>query len=164
MIALVFRPRPDAGQVAAGARLGHRDAEDRFTGDALRQEAALLLLRAEALDVRRHEPGVQREVQAAVAVAQVLLEQDLLVTEIPDAGAAVAFRSLHQQQTLRTALAVDLPIHLALLVPAVPVRLDFLLEEAPHGIAEHVVLGLEDPALHGALRRLLRPAQAAERR
>ena len=52
VVALVDRGRADALQVAAGAGLGHRDRGDSLAADAAGQPALLLLLGAEAAEVR----------------------------------------------------------------------------------------------------------------
>src|SRR6185369_13485364 len=129
VIAFVFRARLDAREIATGAGLGHRDAEDRLAGCAARQDAQLLLLGAERADIRSDQARVQRHEEAAFAVAAVLLDQDLLVTEVPLAGLLERF-------------AIDA----ALLAPALAVRTDFVLEEAPRGLAKEIVLRLEDRA------------------
>src|SRR5690606_36083667 len=148
VIALVLGPRADARDVAARPGLGHGDREDVLARDALRQPACLLLLGAELADVRPHEAAVQRHEEARVAVAQVFLDQDLLVPEILDAGAAVLLVRPHEQEALLTGLEEGFTVDDPLLLPAIGIGSDLLLEEGADGVAEDLVIFGEDVARH----------------
>ena len=92
---------------------------------------------------------MQRHEKAAFAVAAVFLDQHLLVAKIAHAGAAVFRIRPHEQVSLLAGLAERLAIDKALLTPALPLRPDLVLKEAPRRFAELVVLGLEDGSFHG---------------
>ena len=149
VVAFVLGARLHAGHVAAGARLRHCDRQDLLALDERGQETGLLLVVAELAEVRPDQARVQVEVEARLAVADVLLDQHLFVAEIGDARAAVFFVGPHQQVALLAGLQVGLAVDHALLAPALRMRRDFGLEEAPGAVAERVVLGLEDGAAHG---------------
>ena len=81
----------------------------------------------------------------------VLLVEDRVEPEVLDVGAAVLFRHLPADQAERAGLEPDLAVDLAALLPLVGVRHTLLLEERAGGLAEGVVLGVEDGATHGIL-------------
>jgi hypothetical protein len=110
VVVLLLRMRADAGDVAAGARLGHGDPEDRLAAHAVRQEACLLLVAAELADVGRAQPAVQRQAEAGIAVQRVLLQQDLLEAEVLDTLAAVGLVGPHQAVALLAGLAEQLAV------------------------------------------------------
>ncbi len=151
VVAVVLGTRAHAGQVGAGLRLGHGDGKDRLAARGRRQQALALFLVADATDIRRHQPRVQRAEKARVAVARILFDQDLLIAEILHAGAAVFLVGPHQQVALLAGLAEHFAVHAALFAPALAVRPHLALVEAAGGFAEGVVFGFEDQALHGGV-------------
>ena len=59
MVARVLGARFYAGQVRAGAGLGHRDRQDRIARDATGQPTCLLLLGGQVIQVRTDDAVVQ---------------------------------------------------------------------------------------------------------
>ncbi|MCY1216452.1 hypothetical protein D9M72_283250 [compost metagenome] len=146
---MVLGPGTDAGEVGTGLRLGHGDGEDGLAACRGRQQAQALLFVADAADIWRHQARMERAEEAGVAMARVFLDQDLLIAEVIDAGAAIFFLGPHQQVALLACLAEHLAVDAALLAPALAMRPDLALVEAAGGFAEGVVFGFEDQALHG---------------
>ncbi len=151
MIPRVFRLGAYRRQVAPGTGLGHCDGQDLLTRDATGQPALLLLLGAELADIRAHETIVQENKETDVAMPGVLLEQDLLETEVRDAGAAVFFIGPHAKEPLLAGLEEGLAIDDLLLLPLVTIRLDLIDQEGPRSVAEHLVVFIENRAFHNYL-------------
>src|SRR5690606_20377304 len=143
-------PGLDAGEVAAGVGLGHGDAQNELARDALRQDARLLLRGPELAEVGADQARMQRYVEARLAVARVLLDQDLLVAEIGDARAAVLLVGPHEEKPERPGFAERLPVRAALCAPALRIGTDLGLEEAPRRVAELLVLGFENVPPHAS--------------
>ena len=149
VIAFVLGARLDAREIAARARLGHRDAEYRLAARTFRKDAGFLFLGAERSYVGRDEPRVQRHEEPTLTVQAVLLDQDLLVPKILDTRAAILRIGPDQQIPLLTSLAEGRRIDISLLAPALAIRPDLLLKETACTFAELFVLRFEDGAMHG---------------
>ena len=147
MVALFDGAGLDALQVAAGARLGHRDRGDQLTGAELRQPTLLLLFVGQAQQVGRHDVVVQAEPDAAVAAAGGLLGDDRVVAEVGVAAAAVLLGDRHPEKALLARLQPHAAVDDLRLLPLIVVRRDVALQERPVGLAEQIVLGLEQCAL-----------------
>src|SRR5690606_3924561 len=117
--------------------------EDVLPADALRQPAGLVFLGAEFPDIRTYQAAMQRHEKPGIAIAGVLLDQDLLVTEIADTRATVFLIGPHQQQTLFAGFEESLAIDDSLLVPTIRVRQDLVFHERTDRITKHVVFFLE---------------------
>ena len=83
---------------------------------------------------------------AAGAGAGLLLGEDHVVAEVVDPGAAVLLGDVEAEQPRLARLEPQLARHDAVLLPLVVVGDDLLLEEGPRGLAEVLVLGLEEVA------------------
>ena len=96
VVAVALRARADAGQVGAGAGLGHRDRGDQLAGRDAGQPALLLLVgrRSSGSTAGRCRcAGVMPEPGAADAGQRDLLVQDLVEPEVVDPAAAVLLRA-----------------------------------------------------------------------
>ena len=140
VIAVHHRVGLDRLQVRAGAGLGHGDGGDQLARAGLGDPLLLLLLVAVVQQVGNDDVVVQREGRARGERAALLLDQDGAVEEV-DAGAAVLLGHGHAQKPLRARLAPQLARHDAVLLPLHVKGRDFLLEEPPAGVAEHLVFG-----------------------
>ena len=148
VISLVLGARLHAGKIGAGVRLGHRDRHDGLAADQAWQEALLLLLGAEVLQVGRDQTAMQRDEIAAVAVRRVLLDQDLLVAEVLQPEPAVLLVGPHAQVAGVAGLPERLAVHDAGRAPALGVRADLGLEELSRRIAEEIHFGIYGISLH----------------
>src|SRR5690606_34253028 len=148
VIAHVYRSGLHAGEIGASAGLGHRHCENFLAGDAGRQPALFLLVGAEFIDIRRDQAGVQIDVEADIAVADVLFDDDLLEAEVIDAGSAVFLVGPQHQITLLAGLGVGPAVDITLLAPFLRVRADLVLEEAAYRAAKIVVFGFKYRSLH----------------
>ena len=111
------------------------------------QPALLLLVVAERVEVRHDDVGVQRHREAALVGARELLHDDHRAQEVA-ARAAVLLVEPRAQEALRARLAPDLAIDLTLLAPALLVRSDLAVDELAKRLAERVVVGIEQRAVH----------------
>src|SRR5690606_11442925 len=148
VIAHVYRSGLHAGEIGASAGLGHRHCENFLAGDAGRQPALFLLVGAEFIDIRRDQTGVQIDVEADIAVADVLFDDDLLEAEVIDAGSAVFLVGPQHQITLLAGLGVGPAVDITLLAPFLRVRADLVLEEAAYRAAKIIVFGFKYRSLH----------------
>ncbi len=140
----------DALQVAAGARLRHRDRGDQLTRAELGQPALLLLLGAQPDQIRRHHVVVQAEPpQSAEAARGDLLGDDGVIPEVRDTAAAVLLGDRHAQEALLARLQPHAAIDDLVPLPLPVERRDVPFEKRAEGITEHVVFGFEQGALVG---------------
>jgi len=135
LVAVTDRGGADVLQVAAGARLGHRDGEDGLAGGAARQPLRLLLLGAEPVDVGRDDVGVQPEAHAGDAQPAHLFGEHRRVAVVA-AAAAVFLGQRGAKQAFLAGLEPQLARHAARLVPGVHVGHALALQEAAHRGAE----------------------------
>ena len=147
MIALLDRAGLDALQVAAGSRLGHGDRGDQFPSAELRQPALLLLFVRQVQQVRRHDVVVQAETDAAVTPGRGFLGDDRVVPEIGVSTAAVLLGHGHAEEALFTGFEPHAAVDDLRLLPLVVIGRDMAVQEAPVGLAEQVMFGLEKSAL-----------------
>ena len=146
MVALFDGAGLDALQVTAGAGFGHRDRGDDLAGAELRQPALLLLLVGRLQQVRRDDVVVQAAADTAVPARGGLLGDDAVVAEVGVAAAAVLLGHRHAEEALLAGLQPDAAVDDLVLLPLLVVRRDVAVEECPVGLAEQVVLGLEECA------------------
>ncbi len=109
-----------------------------------------LLVGAVLEEVGHADVVVQREAEARAGDAGVahLLHHDLVEAEVVDAEAAERLGHSHREHALVRRLREQLTRDEAVLLPLLVVGDDLLREEAPHGLAIVLVLGLEDGSLH----------------
>jgi hypothetical protein len=90
VVPVAHRGGPDAGQVAAGARFGHRDADHRLSGDDTGQPALLLLGRGQVGEIGQHDIVLQRQRDGLGRRPGPLqfVDDDRVVTEVLDTRSA----------------------------------------------------------------------------
>ncbi|MNF76864.1 hypothetical protein D3C84_589900 [compost metagenome] len=132
VVALILGTGLDAGQIAASIGLGHRDSQDAFATDRSWQVLTLLFLVGELIKIRSDHHGVQVLVERCVAMTDILFLKNLLVTQVPQAAAAILLVSPHQQKTLLADLLISLTIDIALLAPTFGMRANLFLHEASY--------------------------------
>ena len=147
MIALLDGAGLDALQVAAGPRLRHRDRGDQLPGAELGQPALLLLFGRQVQQVGRHDVVVQAETDPAVTPGGGFFGDNGVVPEIAVTAAAVLFRHGHAEEALFTGLEPHPAVNDLRLFPFLVIRRDMPIEEAPVGLPEQFMLGLEKSAL-----------------
>src|SRR5580693_9671948 len=147
VVALFDRAGLDALQVAAGARLGHRDRGDQLAGAELGQPALLLLLVGQSQQIGRDDIVVQTEADAAVAAGGGLLGDDRVVAEVGITPAAVLLGYRHTQEALLAGLQPNPTVDDLGLLPFLVIGGDVAIQERPVGLAEQLVLGVEQRAL-----------------
>src|SRR5438270_13783105 len=135
-------------QIAARTRLGHRHGQNLLSTSASWKPALLLLLGSQTIDVGRHETRVQLQVEPGVALAHVLLVDDLRVTKIDDPCPAILLVRPHEQVALLPRLGERPTIDISLFAPARGMRSNLLLHESADRVAKLLVLRLEDEAAH----------------
>ena len=89
MVALVHRVGAHASEIAAGRRFGHRDGQNLLAADDAGHPAVLLLVGTELRDIGRDQIIMQVDIEAYVAMAHILLDDDLLEAEIVDPRPAI---------------------------------------------------------------------------
>src|SRR3712207_1238568 len=141
--------RPDALEVAAGRRLGHRDGGDQRTAAEAGQPALLLLLGPQVAQVGPRDVVVQAEADARGADPHELLVEDRLVAEVAHAPAAEALLHVGAEEALRAGRGPDLARHDAVALPLVVEGDDVLLGPRPDRLPEVLVLGLVQGSAHG---------------
>ncbi len=94
MVALVLGTRLHAGQVRAGAGLGHRDRQDLVPGNTPGQPACLLLVGGKIVQIRADNAVMQSQEEPCIDVQQ-LLDEDLVVAVVLHACAAVSLIGPH---------------------------------------------------------------------
>ena len=107
-VTFLLRQGADAGQVAAGIRLGHGDRGDDVPGDTPRKIATFLVVAAKRGDIGNHDVAVQRGRQPVDPGTGHLFGQDGGITKIP-APAAVDRRHVHAQKAGLPHLVPNLP-------------------------------------------------------
>lgn len=135
--------RPDAGQVGAGTRLGHRDRQHEVAGDAAGDPALLLLLGPEVQEVRQDDVGVRHRGADGRSGPGDLLGEHRTEVVAGLGAAAVLLRHLHTEQAQLAELAVEVAGNGLRLDPALEVRDGFLGEELPDHLPEGLVLLVE---------------------
>ena len=132
----------DAGDVGAGAGLGDPERADLLAGDPGDQPTLFLLLGAEVEDRRHRDRGVGVEAGRDAAGATgpcELLDPDRVV-QVGAALAAVLLGELEPEEAELGATPVELAREPARLLPLVDVWRYLLGDEAPHGLAQLLVL------------------------
>ena len=153
-IAVAAGPRLQPGDVGARIGLGHRDRADRLAADDRGQIFLLLLGRAAQGDVDRRHVGMNqhRRGEAAEGRASEFLRPHHR-RQRAHIGAAIFGRVAHAEKAERAHAAVDLARDLAVALPLLAMRHDFLLDKAADLLAQH-------PQFLGQL-RLLREMEFA---
>ena len=123
-VALLHRRGADVLQVGAGAGLAHGDGADHLAAGELGQPALLLLLGAEAQDVGRDDPGMQRRAEGVHAGEAVGAVDDRLMGECA-ARAAVFLGDHGAEQARLPGLGPDLAWKDLVFVPLVDMRREF---------------------------------------
>src|SRR6185312_8066165 len=150
VIAVADRRGAYALQVAARARLGHRDRADALPRRHRRQPAGLLLLGAQVHDVRdgdvvlQPEPGAERR---RAHLGQ-LFHHHAAETEVLRAEAAELLRDEVADDGLLAGRQPDRPVDQVLLIPALLVRRDLALDEGLDDLAESLVVLLVQASAH----------------
>src|SRR5271165_2504384 len=147
VIAVSDRPGFDALQVASGTWFGHRDGSDQLAGAELREPALLLLVVGEAHQIRRDDVVVEAEADPAEPAGGGFLGDDRVVAKVRVTAAAVLLRHRHAQKALLAGLQPHPAVDDLVLLPLLVVWRDVAFEEGPVGLAEQLVLGLEERAL-----------------
>ncbi|MNR32089.1 hypothetical protein D3C85_1496470 [compost metagenome] len=91
-----------------------------------------MFLVGELIKIRSDHHGVQVLVERCVAMTDILFLKNLLVTQVPQAAAAILLVSPHQQKTLLADLLISLTIDIALLAPTFGMRANLFLHEASY--------------------------------
>ncbi len=139
VVAVAHGARAHGLQVAARAGLGHRDGADELAGDHLGQPAALLLVGAAFVEVRRDDRRMQTAAEAAEHGARRFHEDHRVVAEVA-AAAAVFLRRGCTQQAVGAGFAPGLERHLAFFAPLGRLRHPAFAEEARGAVLQHAVL------------------------
>src|SRR5450759_328439 len=138
----------DGGDVAAGVRLGDRQAADPLALDA-RDEVLLFLLVGPVVEYVRHrDRDVRSDVRpdaARAALAHRFVEDSLRQHVIT---AAVLLRVSHPQVAQAAHLLERRARNLSRFLPLVGVGSELVEDEIGDALAEHLVLGLEQVAAH----------------
>ncbi|MNG06121.1 hypothetical protein D3C84_893440 [compost metagenome] len=100
VVTTVLGSSTNTGQVTSGIGLGHCNGEDALATDRRRQEAHLLLGVGELVEVRTHQHGMGALEERDVAVAHILLHQDLLIAQVAQAQTTKLLLGPHQQVAL----------------------------------------------------------------
>jgi hypothetical protein len=130
------------GHVGPCARLRDPERADQLAPDPGDEPALLLLLGAELPDRRHGDLGVRSDAgrdAAAAARARELLDPDGVVHVVAPLAAVLGLE-LEAQEAELTAAVVELAGKLARLLPLLDVRGDLLSDEAPHRLAQLLVL------------------------
>lgn len=168
MVALATGRGGDAGEVGAGARLGHGDGQHHPAGGDLGQPARLLIVAGQVQQVGQADFGVHPH-RAEVDVGGHRLLDEGGVEEVAVlAGAAEPLRDLHADEAVLGGLAVDLLVRGPGPLPVAVVRGDLPGDEGPDGAAEGLVVlavngaAHDDPAQPAVTGSATRPASRAE--
>lgn len=148
VVAPVLGGGTDPLEVGVGAGLGHRDGGDGLAGAESGQPAALLFLGGERGQVRPDDVVVQADGEAGGPGAGELLGDHGRVAEVGVAAAPVLLGHGQAQQALAARGPPGLAADDAVLLPLLVVRQHLLVQEGAHGLAERLVVGVEDAALH----------------
>ena len=132
----------DAGQVGAGAGLGHRDRGDQLTRSDTRQPARRLLVVAVLDEVWGGHVVVERESQpgAPDTGRRELFGDHLVETEVAAAATAVLLGDRHPDEPVATRRAEQLPRRDADRLPFEVVRRDLLGDERRERLTERLVI------------------------
>ena len=158
-VVLSPRGRADAAQVAARVGLGERDGGGELTGVQPGKPASLLCGSGEVDEVGADEVFVTcpHDVDRRGADSRELVDDDAAKPEVVRTAAAMLLWSEQPAKPCRACLAPQIWIHVPLVVPAGEVRLDLARDELSHGVAEMLVLLIEEGLrLHGHLSRRAR--------
>ena len=137
----------DALQVAAGAGLGHGDRGDSSPEQNPGSHRCFCSSVRQPQQVGRDDVVLQREAQPAVAAGRGLLGDDDVVAEVGIAAAAVLLGHGHAEEALLARLQPHAAVDDLVLLPLLVEGRDVALEERAVGLAEQVVLGLEERAV-----------------
>ncbi len=147
-VGLAGRRGADALQVAAGARLGHRDRGDEVPAAVAGQPAVPLLRRAQAQQVLADHVVVHEEAEAGRARPAGLLVHDGVVAVVGVAAAAVLLVDVDAEQPGLPRLLPDAARYELVLFPLRVERRHLAGEELTDQVAEGLVLVGEDVASH----------------
>ncbi len=131
-----------AARVGAEVGLGEPEAADRLAGREGRDPAVLLLLRAEGVDRVHDQRALHRDEAAQPGVAALQLLHDEAVGDVVEARQPVLVdRGAEQVELghLRHELDGEARLAMALLDD----RLDLVVDEGPHGVADELLLVVE---------------------
>ena len=145
----------DAGEVGAGAGLGHRDGGDQLARGDPGQPARRLFVVAVLDEVRRADVVVQRQAEAGAADArgrQLLGEHDV-EPEVAGPAAAVRLGDRHPEEAVLSGGGEHLARHDAGRLPVGVVRHHLLRDERGDGTAERLVVVVEQIAHRLSVRR-----------
>ena len=148
MVAVAPRLGAEIGDVGAAARLGDRERGNLLTRQHLRQHPRLDLGPRGARD-RRRADGVAHQARtdpAGAGARQLLRSHDF--HELVGGHTAIFFRETEPQQPDLGRFPIKLARKLAGLVPFMGIRFDLARHEAAHHVAEGLVFGRIERALH----------------
>ena len=134
VVAVAHRRGLDAGQVAAGAGLGHRDRADELAGDVAGQPPLLLLVVGQVREVRADDVVLQAQPRGGRTELGELLDDDRVEPEVVDAAAAELLGQVEPDQPVFACGHVGFAVDEALALPLLDVRRAFLLEELARGL------------------------------
>ncbi len=165
VVPVAHRRGADAGQIAARPRLGHRDRDHRLTTGDAGQPALLLLVVGQILEVRADDVVVQAQRRRGHAGHGDLLVDDRVEPEVVGAAAAVLLGHVEPDEPVLARGHIGRPVDDALGLPPLGVGGQLGLDVAANGVAERLVLGVVDRALHvRSLTSLSRQADASARK
>ncbi len=151
LVAVAHRRGGDAGEVGSGAGLGHRDRRDQLARRDPGQPSVGLLVGAVLDEVRRGDVVVEGQAEAGAADARrgELLADDRVEPEVVRPAAAVLLGDRHPEEPVLPGREVQLTRGDAGCLPLQVVRCRLLGHERGEGLAERLVVVVEDRA-HGA--------------
>ena len=148
MVAIAPRLGAEIGDIGTAARLGDRERGNLLTREHLRQHPGLDLGPRGPRD-RRRADGVAHQARtdpARAGARQLLRNHDF--HELVGGHTAIFFRETEPEQADLGRFAIKLARKLAGLVPFMGVRLDLARHEAAHHLAEGLMFGRIERALH----------------
>src|SRR5579862_8917218 len=144
-VALPYRGSLYRLQIGARARFAHGDGADHVARRHLRQVFLLQHLAAVVVQVGRDDLGMQSPADGGIVDPRLLFHQHH-AEQLVGPGAAVFLRHAHAEEAVLARFLPHRLVGVALLLPALVVRLDLGLEETPHAVAEGFVFGGEKGA------------------
>src|SRR3546814_11355935 len=107
MIILLLGARLHSRKITAGARLCHRDSEYLLAADNPRHQPVFLLFGSELRYIWRDQIIVQIYIEADIALAHILFDDDLFEADVINASAAIFLVSPFTEPALRAGLAIN---------------------------------------------------------